>query len=486
MKIKNLISHFLFIPSAILLVALIIRIWFLPLYGDMYWDELFSFHFGTIPLAEAVRYWLFETNPPFHMFLLHLWFYVFPVLPEYGRILSVIIGTVSIPVIYYFGQLVGGRRVGILTATIAAISATCVEASLLARGYGLLFLLTILSNIWFLKTLNIEQPLRRNYWLGIITNLALLLTHLTAILVPLIQLLTVLAVDKKRIKSWYKIWLAPGILALAWIGPSFFLKLGLPSLGSAWFLNIHTAPLKYLTGIGSIILPGATAWSLVGFIIFLVATMFATKRLVVRYSMENMLSILGALLPIFIAIGMGVWNIKFYYIALPAVFILVAVLLSKLKASIAIFLITVISFVNLHSFYAGLPRINWAEVRYKLSLLDPNNTCAIVDETSINWLTLSRYLPDKNWQLYTPGNNIKNIWLDTVINNYSFYKRDPAEFVNWWQRSRLQLNSCVIIFAEETRGVNMGKILPRLGWNKVSEQPINLLPINRLEKYEKY
>ena len=468
-----------------MLAALLVRAVLSTKYGDLYWDEMFSFYFGTLPLTEAVQYWFLETNPPFHMLLLHLWFSFVPQIPEYGRILSILVGTAGVGAIYYLGTMMSGKKAGVIAVIITTFSSIQIESSILARGYGLFFLLITLSSIWLVKILNTEKPNHRLYWWGGLTNLLLLMTHLTGVLLPIIQLITILATTRHRLKDWLWLWIIPGILAALWIIPSMIVKLQLPSLGAAWFLNIHTTPLKYLTGIGSLVIPDGSVLSIIGFVLFAVALVLGVKRLRTANVFTNLYLLVWALLPIMTAVAMDVWNIKFYFLALPAVAILLGSALERYNAKIVTVIVATIALCNIYSLTAIMPCLDWTDVRAKLTQLDPSKSCVVLDEMSINWLTLSRYMPDVNWHVYSPVNKTNNIAANTVLNNYAFYRRDTEELVTWWQRSGLQDSSCVVIFAEETKGVNMGGALQTLGWTKTAEQSVSLLPINRLEKYEK-
>ena len=52
----------------ILALASALRIHLLLVRGTFWFDEMFSVHFSSLPLKDALRYWMLETNPPFYTF----------------------------------------------------------------------------------------------------------------------------------------------------------------------------------------------------------------------------------------------------------------------------------------------------------------------------------------------------------------------------------------------------------------------------------
>ena len=84
--------------------------------------------------------------PPLFGVLLHWWIEVAGT-PEAARWFSVVIGLLAIPVMHQLGGLLGGRRVGELSALLLAISPIHVWYSQEARAYALFFLLSLVT-LW--------------------------------------------------------------------------------------------------------------------------------------------------------------------------------------------------------------------------------------------------------------------------------------------------------------------------------------------------
>jgi mannosyltransferase len=144
------------------------------------------------------------------------------------RLLSVLPGVASIPVMYLLGRRLFGRWVGVVAALALALSTCSVVYSQEARGYSWLLLGTIASTYLFARL--IERP---TYALASAYALAAGVTfyfHYFGLLVPLAHAISLLGLPKSR-RPWKQLWLAAGILVV----------FAMPVL---WM--IHTQPARHL------------------------------------------------------------------------------------------------------------------------------------------------------------------------------------------------------------------------------------------------
>jgi hypothetical protein len=124
----------------IVLLALnlrLVRLVFQPLW----WDEGWSVYFATTPIGEMLRLTAVDIHPPLYYFLLHLWTMVFGSSPIALRLLSVLIGAATVPLLYVTGKQLFGQKAGILAAFLLAISPFHIFYSQEVRMYGLVTLL---------------------------------------------------------------------------------------------------------------------------------------------------------------------------------------------------------------------------------------------------------------------------------------------------------------------------------------------------------
>lgn len=115
-------------------------------YSSMWSDELYSM------LSVHPKISLYDTlllqrrdQPPLYFVILRLWVTLFGYTDFSARMLSIVIGSMSVFVIGWVNKKIFDRRVGLLSAFLVAFSFTQIEYSLEVRFYGLLFLLIVIS-----------------------------------------------------------------------------------------------------------------------------------------------------------------------------------------------------------------------------------------------------------------------------------------------------------------------------------------------------
>ena len=70
--------------------------------GDFTFDEMFSTHYSILPWADALKYWVMETNPPLHTLLLRGWITLLGNTEVIARFLSVVFSIGSVILLYKF------------------------------------------------------------------------------------------------------------------------------------------------------------------------------------------------------------------------------------------------------------------------------------------------------------------------------------------------------------------------------------------------
>jgi 4-amino-4-deoxy-L-arabinose transferase-like glycosyltransferase len=133
-------QHPQFLLPLITLLALGLRVVFLTL-QPLWWDEGWSVYFATIDVGAMLERTAVDIHPPLYYLLLHLWVEVLGSSVQAVRLLSVLIGTVTVPVLYACGQRLGSRASGLVAALLLAISPFHIYYSQEVRMYGLVTLL---------------------------------------------------------------------------------------------------------------------------------------------------------------------------------------------------------------------------------------------------------------------------------------------------------------------------------------------------------
>jgi len=132
----------------------------------------------------------------------------------FGRVLSLIISVATIPLLYYVGKRLFSAPIGLVAATLGALSPQFIAWGGRVRMYALLQLLVLLS-VWFLWRGAIQKDDSRYRWLAILCYLGALFTHPVSVLLfpPLVLSLLLLRGPRGLLK------------------PGFFLEAAVPLCG---------------------------------------------------------------------------------------------------------------------------------------------------------------------------------------------------------------------------------------------------------------
>ena len=198
-------------------------------------DEGFSAFLARTNFAEFIHtIWHTELNMSLYYVLLRLWMHL-GVGVFWMRLLSVVFGVATVPVIYFLGLRLFNRRTATVAALLVVLHPAHVALSQDARSYSLVVLLVSVSSLLFLRT--IENPSRLN-WAGyaVVTALALY-AHFFAALVILAQAvsLVIAKVERPARRALLKAALVIAVLG----APILVFLLRLPRLELAWVPQLH-------------------------------------------------------------------------------------------------------------------------------------------------------------------------------------------------------------------------------------------------------
>ncbi len=178
-KILNFIqkNYVFLILMAIVIIGTILR--FKGLLFNSYWvDELYSASFSNPSYSLGKMFeetTIIDVHPPLYQAILWIWFKTFGYTEFVGRSLSVFFGVLGIVAIYFLGKELFNKHVGLYAALIASMNHFLIYYSQETRSYALLFLLTVISYIFFIRT--IDDSRKRNIILYWIVTVLLLYTH---------------------------------------------------------------------------------------------------------------------------------------------------------------------------------------------------------------------------------------------------------------------------------------------------------------------
>jgi mannosyltransferase len=194
----------------IVAVGALLRLW--ELNAKSFWlDEIASVVIARMP-GQSFWHWLWteEGNMALYYVMLRPWLEIH--LGEATvRLLSVVPGIASIPLMYLLGKRLFGRGVGLVAALAFALSTCSVVYSQEARGYSWLLLGTIVSTYLFTRL--VDRPSCALASAYALAAGATFYFHYFGLLVPLAHLVSLLALSKAR-RPWKQLWLSAGCLVI--------------------------------------------------------------------------------------------------------------------------------------------------------------------------------------------------------------------------------------------------------------------------------
>jgi len=167
-------------PVALLAVAAL-GLRFPSLGSKPFWfDECFSAEIARISWGNFLHLlWWREANMSFYYLLLRLWMY-FGQSPFFIRTLSVLIGAATVPPVYWVGRQLYDRRTAWVAAVLFTFNAYSVRYSQEARSYALFVLLATLSSGFLVATL--RHPVPRNRIAYVVVSILAVYAHFYALL----------------------------------------------------------------------------------------------------------------------------------------------------------------------------------------------------------------------------------------------------------------------------------------------------------------
>ena len=136
--------------GGVILLALGLRLTRLN-FQPLWWDEGWSVYFAAADVSTLLELTAVDIHPPLYYLLLRAWSEVVGWGAPSARLLSVLIGTAAVPLLYLAGRRLFGRRAGLLAAALLAISPLHVYYSQEVRMYGLVTLLGLLALLFALR-----------------------------------------------------------------------------------------------------------------------------------------------------------------------------------------------------------------------------------------------------------------------------------------------------------------------------------------------
>lgn len=386
--------------TLITLLALALRILRLD-FQPLWWDEGYSVFFATRDFWTMIERTAIDIHPPLYYAMMQVWINFFGTSAVALRLLSVVIGTATIPLLYVLARkLFTDHRIALVAAFLLAISPFHIYYSQEVRMYGLVTLLGLASIYLCVQLLAMTPGTRASAstaFFFLLVTTAALYTQYYAAFILIAEILLILAIylviDRRPLNwrslasiwanplvHWFSAWFAISLLYLPWIiyaGPKLYAyvtsKVSIEKyapLDPLTFLAQHLAAFA----VGHLTEWTMLAWAsivLVGLVAL--ALCFDTQRYnrgLVPYPLFSLSPSLLIVLSLIVPLTLGyLVNLIFPFhplhserlllLAAPAFYLIAALGIHELGnrragfGTLALTLVTIISFASLYDFYTA-------------------------------------------------------------------------------------------------------------------------------------
>jgi len=269
--LKRFLRNDAVLLAALTCAALVLRLWRIG-FQSLWRDETDAIAFATQPFGDLLRMFLTPgENGPLYFLALRPWLAAFGESEAALRSFSALAGAALIPLMFWLGNRLFGKRAGWIAATLAAVSPYAVWYSQEGKMYAWVALLA--AGIFACFWIGLETGSRRA-WAGyvILTMLSPFVHYLTALLIPTFALVFLAGLRRWRPHArGYLVSLAlialPYLPFAAWQLPVWLsgFRTGHP------FVPFPRALASVLFGFSEGVRPLDTFWALVPFLLCLLA-----------------------------------------------------------------------------------------------------------------------------------------------------------------------------------------------------------------------
>jgi uncharacterized membrane protein len=194
-----------------------------------WWDEGYSIFFATRDFETLLARTAIDIHPPLYYALLQIWIALAGKSDVAIRLLSALIGTATIPVLYALARrLFDETRVAIFAAGVIALAPFHIYYSQEARMYGLVTLLGLASVYFFVELLHLPVGKPKTALVVIayiLTTAAALYTQYYAAFILAAQVVVVLVLFARRsplvqlhnLPHWFAAWIGTALLYVPWV-----------------------------------------------------------------------------------------------------------------------------------------------------------------------------------------------------------------------------------------------------------------------------
>ncbi len=249
----------------------------------------------------------FNMMPPLYLVFLKIWLIFFPFSETSLRLPSAVIGSLSIPVLYFIGKELFNKKIALLASFFLAISAIHIDYSQEARYYPLALFLGLLMQLEYIRFLKYRR-LKDFVWYATFSTLALYSYYYLALLL-LIHIIHIVF-NFKTYKTAIRPILFAQIISIALFSPCLLHIFHNPSILAQGYVWIKKpTPLSLIASTIEMI-GGQWTWEC-GTIIFTQCFIFLILTFILLWFLRRQIHLSG---PFFLALLWLIVPATFFYI----------------------------------------------------------------------------------------------------------------------------------------------------------------------------
>ena len=336
-----------------MILAILLR--FKGLTFQSYWfDELFSARISN-PVNNfsfIYEYSTQDVHPPFYNLLLWNWYSIFGYSEYSGRALSAVVGSIGVFTTYLLAKDLYNKEVGVYATLIASTNYFLIYYSQEVRSNELLYLLSSLSYLYFVKLLN--QHTAKNLFFYLLFSLLLMYTHYFGFFLVASQVFVFfycLVKEKEKRKSLLILATISSVIMLLFLSPLFQTIFSHLQTDGYWMAR--PSPFFFIDYMKAFVLSPFLHKIFLFLFLFVLGYTFVDKRYKRSTIILLIWIIIGFLLPyIKSVIGFSIMIERNMIIILPAAILLVSYGISLLRFNLLkVGLIGIIIFFSLYHLY---------------------------------------------------------------------------------------------------------------------------------------
>ena len=458
---KNYIYGFI-----IIFISIVVRLYNLN-FDDLWFDELVSLWIAdpNISFNETIKRNIEVNMGPHIIFTLILkyFFLIFGYNPDIGRLIPVIFGVLSVASIMFLTRLIDKSKSWLLIGFLISINYYSISYSQELRSYSLIFFLSSLNLIYFIKILE-----KNNFFYNLLfylVTLTAVCNHIFIFLILFSEMIFLFILYRNEKFKFFTLFFNIVIIFLSYLIIMHDSLIAQLSVKEFWIDQIQ---LDFFINYFFSRFFGSKIMGLI-YLIILIYLLINKKKLLINYSNKLVLFLLILINSYFIPIIYGYINMpilidRYIIFVLISIFILISILILKLdNKKIRNAILTILILSTLTNNYIEIFKRKNVKPEFKKSILFMENSNSLnfmlADNSSLNNRFVENYIrlsSTRKLKLKFHNNlqnkPLKNIWVMCYLPITKSNCKKPSKLNNNFIRKKdIDFNLIKLVFYENLK-----------------------------------